>query len=210
MSRTDVEPSRLEAATRAARAFLDGLPPDLSVGLVTFAGTSEALVPPTTAHERILGALDRLPRGEGTVIGDGMTTALEAIRAWWSEEGEAPAAIVVLSDGRDTGSAIAPEQAAARARELGIPIYTVVLGRDLTGERAGANVDLMARIAETTDGSAFTATTAGGLLDVYETLRTRLSTELAVTDFGAFFIAAAGALAVAATVALLVAIRSEP
>ncbi|HEX6231100.1 MAG TPA: hypothetical protein VF029_05265 [Actinomycetota bacterium] len=67
----------------------------------------------------------------------------------------------------------------------------------------------MGWIAETTGGSAFTATTAGGLIDVYETLGTRLSTELAVTSFGAFFIAAAGGLAVAATLALLVAIRAE-
>lgn len=209
MSRTDVQPSRLEAATDAARAFLDGLPSDLSVGLVTFSGTAQALVPPTTQRGQILEALGRLPRGEGTVVGDGMATALDAIQARWREDGESPAAIVLLSDGRDTGSSIAPEEAADRAGGLGVPIYTVVLGRDLTGEQAGANVELMARIAETTSGSAFTATTAGGLIDVYQTLRTRLSTELAVTDFGAFFIGAAGVLAVAATVALLVALRSE-
>lgn len=209
MSRDDVEPSRLEAATDAARAFLDGLPEDLSVGLVTFAGTAGTLVVPTTDRDRVLGALEALPRGKGTVIGDGMTAALDAIESRWREDGEAPAALVLLSDGRDTGSTVSPEAAAARARELGVPVHTVVLGRDLTGERTGANVELMARIAEATEGAAFTATTAGGLLEVYETLQTRLSTELAVTNLGAFFIAAAGVLAVAATVALLIALRSE-
>lgn len=209
MGRTDVQPSRLEAAVEAARVFLDGLPEDLSVGLVTFSGTAETLVPPTTERGRILAALNELPRGEGTVIGDGMVAALDAIASRWDDEGRAPAAIVLLSDGRDTGSAIGPEAAAARAGELGVPVHTVVVGQDLTGERAGANVGLMSRIAASTEGSAFTASTAGGLIDVYETLRTQLSTELAVTDFGAFFIAAAGALAVAATLALLVAIRAE-
>jgi len=209
MSRDDVEPSRLDAATDAARAFLDGLPEDLAVGLVTFSGTAETLVPPTTGRDRILAALNELPRGEGTVIGDGMTAALEAIASRWRDEGETPAALVLLSDGRDTGSSVSPEAAAERARELGVPVHTVVLGRDLTGEQAGANVELMARIAEATQGTAFTATTAGGLLEVYQTLQTRLSIDLAVTNLGAFFIAAAGVLAVAATVALLVALRSE-
>lgn len=209
MSRTDVEPSRLEAATDAARSFLDGLSEDLSVGLVTFSGTAEALVPPTTERSRILDALTELPRGEGTVIGDAMVVALHAIESRWGEEGEVPAAIVLLSDGRDTGSAVTPEAAAARAAGLEVPVYTVVVGRDLTGEQAGANIELMEGIAGTTDGSAFTATTAGGLIDVYDAIQTELSTELAVSDFGALFIGAAGALAVAATIALLVSLRSE-
>lgn len=210
MSRTDVEPSRLEAATDAARSFLDGLPEDLSVGLVTFSGTAEALVPPTTERALILGALAELPRGEGTVIGDAMAVALDAIESGRQEEGEVPAAVVLLSDGRDTGSAVTPQAAAARAAGLGVTVYTVVVGRDLTGERAGANIELMEDIAVTTDGSAFTATTAGGLIDVYDAIQTELSTELAVSDFGAIFIGAAGALAVAATIAILVSLRSEP
>src|SRR3990170_5636462 len=51
MSRADVEPSRLEAAADAARAFLDGLPADLSVGLASFSGTARTLVPPSTDRD---------------------------------------------------------------------------------------------------------------------------------------------------------------
>jgi len=210
MSRADVEPSRLEAAADAARAFLDGLPADLSVGLVTFSGTARTLVPPTTERDQLVGALDELPRGEGTVIGDAISVALDAVESRWGEEGEVPAAIVLLSDGRDTGSTVPPQEGADRAGRLGVPVYTVVVGRDLSGEQAGANMELMEGIAETTDASAFTATTAGGLIEVYDTLRSQLSTELAVTDFGALFFGAAGVLAFAATIALLVALRSEP
>ncbi len=52
MGRTDVEPNRLEAAKEAARAFLDRLPTDLQVGLVTFAARSDVVVAPTTDSDR--------------------------------------------------------------------------------------------------------------------------------------------------------------
>lgn len=209
MSRADVAPTRLEAAVAAAEVFLEGLPAELRVGLVSFAGEPQALVPPTTERGEVLGALGALPRGEGTVIGDALDASLDAIESEQEENGEAPAAIVLLSDGRDTGSAVAPDLAAARASQLEVAVHTVVLGQDLSGEAAGANIELMQRIAEETGGSAFTATTAGGLLDVYETLRTKLSTELEISDFGALFVGLAGVLAVAATVAILIALRSD-
>ncbi len=209
MSRDDVEPTRLQAAKDAASAFVQDLPDELAVGLVVFSGTATVLEPPSILHELVVDALVGLPRGEGTVIGDGISTALDAIEARWARDGQGPAAVVVLSDGRDTGSLVEPDDAAARAAELEIPLYTVVLGEDLSGEQAGANVELMAEVATTSGGEPFTATTAGGLLQVYETLEERLSSELALSDFGALFVGAAGVLALSATVALLLALRQD-
>jgi Ca-activated chloride channel family protein len=40
MRATDVQPNRLAAAQAAARAFVQDLPPDLRVGIVSFAGTA--------------------------------------------------------------------------------------------------------------------------------------------------------------------------
>lgn len=210
MSRDDVAPTRLQAAKEAARAFLEDLPGDLRVGLVTFAAEAELLVPPTTEHQEVIDGLIDLPRGEGTVIGDGIEASVDAIETLSDQQGESPAAIIVLSDGRDTGSLVHPDDAAAHAADLEVPVYTVVLGQDLEpGTLAGANVGLMARISATTGGTAFTATTAGGLVDVYEQLSDELSIELAITGFGAWFVAVAGLLAVAATVAILLALRAE-
>ena len=210
MSRTDVEPSRLQAAKDAARVFLDELPDTISVGLVVFSGQAVVLVPPTTEHTKVVDALVGLPRGEGTVIGDALDTSLDAVVEKWRVDGEAPTAIVLLSDGRDTGSSTLPEVAAERAGNLGVQIYTVVLGQDLDpSSAAGANLELMARIATDTGGESYTATSASGLIDVYRTLQTELSTELEITDFGTLFVGAAGVLAIAATAALLLAIRRE-
>jgi Ca-activated chloride channel family protein len=209
MNRTDVEPTRLEAAQAAARVFLDELPPELRVGLVSFAGQAEILVPPGELRTAVVAALAELPIGEGTVIGDGLAAALDAVEAEWDESGTAPAAVVLLSDGRDTGSAVSPDEVAARAADLGVPVHTVVLGEAAATGGAGAASTLLQRIADTTDGSTFTATTAGGLIDVYRTLQTQLTTELAISDYGALFVGIAAIFAIAATIAILFSLRSD-
>lgn len=209
MSRADVEPTRLEAAKAAARRFLDELPTELRVGLVSFAGVADVLVTPTAERSRLLSALAELPRGEGTVIGDGLTASLDAIEDEWERAGEAEAVVVLLSDGRDTGSVVPPTEAASRAATLDVRVYTVVLGRALGTEGGGANVGLLQEIADTTGASSYTTDTAGGLLDVYDTLRSEISTELGISGSGALFVGIAAAFAIVATIALLAALRLE-
>jgi hypothetical protein len=86
-------------------------------------------------------------------------------------------------------------------------VHTVLLGP--TTETDAENIAFLQQIAETTGGSAYTADTAGGLIDVYQTLESQISTELAISDFGALFIGVAAALAIGATIAVLIAIRSD-
>jgi Ca-activated chloride channel family protein len=221
MGRTDVEPNRLEAAKEAARVFLERLPAELQVGIVTFAARAEVVVAPTPTRGEVVAALNDLPRGEGTVLGDGLDAALEAIEAEQGGGGAAAGAVVLLSDGRDcglapsqcppgsTGSHVAPADAAARAENLGVQVYTVRLGQISTTEGGEESVALLQEIAQTTGGSAYTADTASGLIEVYETLETQISTELDISDFGALFIGIAALLAIVATVVLLVAMRSD-
>ncbi len=209
MGRTDVDPSRLEAAKAAAEVFLEKLPPDLKVGLVTFANEAIVLVPPTSTRADLLEALNALPRGEGTVIGDGLAASVDALEAEWDQNGQTPGAIVLLSDGRDTGSVVPPIDAADRAAEDQVKVHTVVLGQALATEGGGANVALLQQIADATGGSAFTADTASGLIDVYDAIQTQISTELGVSDYGALFVAIAAVFAIAATVSVLFALRSD-
>lgn len=209
MNRTDVEPSRLEAAKAAARVFLEELPTDLQVALVTFADRAVVVQPPTAERQQVIAALGDLAQGEGTVIGDGLTTAIDALEAEWEEGGgPTPAAMILLSDGQDTGSLVPPGEAAGRAEELEVAVHTVVLGRSASGE-PGPNVTLLQQIADITGGSASTADTASGLIAVYQTLQTEISTELDISDYGALFIGIAALFAIVATVTVLVAMRSE-
>ena len=81
MNADDVEPTRLEAAQRAASRFLDRLPAKFQVGLVSFASEAETLVPPTTDRDAVRSALAGLNANGGTAMGDGLARALDVIEA---------------------------------------------------------------------------------------------------------------------------------
>jgi Ca-activated chloride channel homolog len=181
MNETDVAPNRLAAAEAAANAFLEELPPDFRVGLATFAGDAELAVSPTQEHEEVVQALGALTTSRGTVIGDGLTVALEAIAEIRLDAPGTPAVAVLISDGRDTGSEIPPEEAAERARSLAVPVFTVVVGQVEEGtDGTGANLEALEDIARTSGGETFTAETANELTTLYETLGSELSLDLDV------------------------------
>lgn len=212
MEQTDVAPNRLVAAENAARVFLDKLPSDFRVGVVTFAGEATVRVGPTADRTEVVGAFDSLTTAKGTVIGDGLNAALDVLEADRRRNGEGSAAILLLSDGLDTGSLVPPERAAERARSMEIPVFTVAIGEpgatDVDGG-SGANYELLREMAARTDAATFTAATADELTRVYERLGTRLSYDLAISDFGALFVVIAVVLGVGAAVMLLLSFRSR-
>ncbi len=79
MRATDVQPSRLAAAQAAARAFVQDLPPDLRVGIVSFAGTALAVQKPTTRKDELEEAIDRLQLDRHTAIGSGIIMSLATL-----------------------------------------------------------------------------------------------------------------------------------
>jgi Ca-activated chloride channel family protein len=194
MEATDVAPNRLAAAEDAAGTFLDQLPEDFRVGLVTFAGDARTLVQPTDDRATVENALATFTTSRGTVIGDGLALALREIREEQAGA-DTPAAVLLLSDGQDTGSAVPPPRAAARARSMGIPVFTVVLGQEGEG---GANVDALRDIAETSGGEVFIAATSTELTRVYANLGSQLSVDLDVQSFSTPLVIAAIALVVLA------------
>ncbi len=59
MQATDVEPSRLSAAQTAAKGFIEDLPKNVRLGIVTFAGTAAVVQTPTENRQDMLDAIDR-------------------------------------------------------------------------------------------------------------------------------------------------------
>jgi Ca-activated chloride channel family protein len=207
MEANDVEPTRLVAAKAAATTFLDKLPEGFRVGVVTFAGTADLPASPSRDRQASVDAVAGLTSSRGTVIGDGVSEALDAIERDWQDEGKRPSALVLLSDGADTGSDVPPADAAARASSLGVPVFTVAIvggdsGRDEDAGRPGSSdTALLQEMASSTGGGFSTAATSGELSEVYDALGTRLSSELAVGSSAVPFLAVAvlfalGALAV--------------
>ena len=196
MEATDVEPNRLAAAESAANALLDELPPEFRVGLATFAGGAQVVVPPTQVREDVVDALDAITTSRGTVIGDGLTEALDEIEEIRVDTPDIPAAAVLLSDGRDTGSLVSPVEAAARARSLGIQVFTVVVGDVADGEGSGANAEVLEAIASVSGGDAFSAETSDELTTIYANLGSELSLEFEVESSTTLLVIAAIALTI--------------
>jgi Ca-activated chloride channel homolog len=196
MDREDVEPDRITAAKEAAEAFLEQVPEGFRVGLVTFATEATTVVAPTEDRTQVQEALIDLERGQGTVIGDGLMQAVETIRADREEHGDDPAAIILLSDGRDTGSEVAPDDAADEAFDEGLAVYTVVLGA--TEGEGAADAELLETLASIAGGTMSTAETSGELTGVFEALGAELTTTLAIGGTGPLFIVLGALLAAAA------------
>ena len=106
-----------------------------------------------------------------------------------------PAAVVLLSDGTATHGRD-PLPVADRAREMGMPVYTVALGTAAgtlpNGERVPPDTEALRQIAERSGGRAFTAEEAGALREVYERLGSQVATEREDREVTAMF--AGGAL----------------
>jgi Ca-activated chloride channel family protein len=179
MRATDVQPSRLQAASAAARRFVQGLPDEINVGLVTFSGSTAVRAAPTTDHEEVENALSSLTLSTRTAIGEGVFTSLGEIAATAAKYGQkkVPATVVLLSDGTNT-TGRTPQEAAAAAREAGVPVSTIAYGTqtgtvELDGQLVPVPVDTetLATLAEETDGRAYTAQTSDELNGVYDDIR---------------------------------------
>ena len=79
MRAADVQPNRMVAAQRAAKSFIEELPPDVRVGIVTFAGTAAVSQQPTSSREDLMSAIDRFQLQGGTAIGSGIVMSLATV-----------------------------------------------------------------------------------------------------------------------------------
>jgi len=79
MRATDVEPNRMSAMQSAARSFIEDLPNDVRVGIVSFAGTAAVVQTPTQNREDLLAAIDRFQLQRGTATGSGLILSLSVL-----------------------------------------------------------------------------------------------------------------------------------
>jgi Ca-activated chloride channel family protein len=216
MEATDVEPTRLAAAKQAADTFLDQVPDEMRVGLVTFSNGAQVVVPPTAEHEQVREALSALVPDGGTAIGDAIAAAvrlqssgngaeLAALGTDQSESDGAPLVVLLLSDGAPSPDTLDPAQAAEEAKAQGVKVYTVALGTDqgtvtLTDPFGNEEVvpvppdkETLSQIAEITGGETFAAPTEAALQQVYEGLGSDIGFKNEKTDI-TFAFAAGGAL----------------
>jgi len=162
-------------------------------------------------------ALDSLAPGEGTAIGDAVALSLQVGQPQVeTSEPPPPRAIVLISDGARDGGRVDPAAAARKARERGVPVYSVLVGtpdgvleESLPGGlrriiRVPPNAQTLEQISKTSGGELFTAGDSEELSRVYEDLGSRLGTRDESREITDVFAAAAVALLlVAGTISAL-------
>lgn len=79
MRASDVAPDRIGAAQQAAKNFISALPNDVSVGVISYAGTAQLVQPPTLDKQLAVEALDRFQLQRGTAIGNGIAVGLATL-----------------------------------------------------------------------------------------------------------------------------------
>ena len=124
MTATDIQPSRLVAAKRAARRFVDEVPDRLNVGLVAFNSTPRVLQSPTRDREVVKAAIDSMEPSGGTATGEAIATATSALRRTAAPgERRPPAAILLLSDGKSTSGRDAVRRGPCRRETQGSRLH---------------------------------------------------------------------------------------
>lgn len=147
MNATDVHPTRLDSARRAATSFVETVPEQFRIGLVTFSTAAQTLAPPTTDREIVLSGLESMQARGGTAMGDAIAQALTLTTVTPGQPGPPtstpgqppgrerrgaakdtpPRVILLLSDGASSAGR-PPLEAASRAQTEGVNIFTVALG----------------------------------------------------------------------------------
>jgi Ca-activated chloride channel family protein len=219
MQATDVQPTRLAAAERAARVFVGELPAQVRVGVVAFSSVPDAVQAPTADHAAALRIVESQTAVGSTATGNALALALDLLgggaRAASAAAGKpdpprggrVPAAIVLLSDGA-ANAGRDPVEVAAEAGARGIPVYTVALGNaDATIPNPsgfGAPIavppdpELLQRIARASHAESFTAQDSDRLLSIYKRLGEQLGGVRRSRDVTVEFALVAGALLIGA------------
>lgn len=197
MKAKDLNPDRLESAKNLSKKFIDGRPDD-NIGIVIFAGEALTGLPLTIDHHAIDRYIDGIDLGmveDGTAIGDGIATAINRLA-----NGQAKSrSIILLTDGTNNTGIVTPKDAAQIAKDKGIKIYTVAIGKygkamapaylDAAGniqyEMQDVVIDenTLKSIAKITDGQYFRATDNKVLADVFHQIDQLEKTKMDVSRF---------------------------
>ena len=224
MAATDVAPSRLAAAKKAALSFIDAQPDSVDIGVVAFQqGGLEAALP-TADHATAEAAVRRLTAAGGTSLGDAVLASLSAITRRTvaiGRDGSGPdigywpsATIVLFSDGQDEAGATADgtdagaDTAASVAEKAGVHIDTVGVGTT-----AGTTVDVdgyhlftaldpatLTAISQATGGTYHPASDASELDGIASSINLRLTVTNQPLPLAGAFIALALVLLAAGAV----------
>ena len=189
--------SRLDVSKQVVADFVEGRVND-RLGLVVFAGEAYTQCPLTLDYGVFLAFLKDVRIAEedwdGTAIGTAIATAVNRLR----DSAAASKVVILLTDGLNNRGEIDPLTAAKAAEAVGIRIYTIGAGSEgevlrkvdggLFGPRhVRVQVDIdeetLQKVAETTGGQYFRATSAEKLEAIYEEIGEMEKTDIKTREY---------------------------
>ncbi|HHV20777.1 MAG TPA: VWA domain-containing protein [Propionibacterium sp.] len=189
MQATDVQPDRFSVAKSEATEFVESLPEQFNVSLVTLSGNPALVIPPTTDRAAVIRGIETRDLQDSTAVGEAIVVALQALaqapQPPGADDEPAPGAIVLLTDGQNTVGRPAEQGALVAATEE-VPIFTIGYGTengfvDLDGQRepVPVNHEQLERVAEGTGGEHFRAASPDQLKKVYANIGSSVGVEKA-------------------------------
>ncbi|TQS44768.1 vWA domain-containing protein [Cryptosporangium phraense] len=211
MQATDLKPSRLAAARKAATAFVENQPSSVDIGVVVFGDQALQTQRPTDDHDLALAAINRVGGTGGTSLGQAILASLSSITGkpvslpadpsapvgddlgYWPS-----ASIVLFSDGEENGGTDV-SSATALAAAAGVRIQTVGVGTaggttvEVDGYQLATalNSQQLTTIAQATGGKYLKADDADGLADSTRSIDLRLTSKREPLELTAPFAGAA-------------------
>lgn len=203
MMTPDILPNRISAAKDVALHFISNRRND-NIGLTLFGGEAFTACPMTTDHSMLLRTFKDVncelqASGviqPGTAIGMGLASAVSHLQGSLSKS----KVVILLTDGANNTGDISPLMAADMAKDLGIRVYTILLGADgkvempvaqlPNGEVYTAQMDAstdpatLKEIARTTGGIFYRATSKSSLREVYKDIDKLEKTKLKIKNYG--------------------------
>ena len=127
----------------------------------TFAYTASPLTYDLQALSYMLDMTNIGIAGESTAIGDAIIQSIKTLSYGTASQ----KAIILLTDGYHNAGASSPKQAVKKAKELGIKIYTIGIGK-----KSNYDQSLLETIAKETKAKSYSALSAKDLSNIYQSI----------------------------------------
>ena len=158
----------LAESVAAAIGLVRAVPPNVSIGVVTFSDQARLLSPITDDRTSLIRALSSISQ---TQTGTALYDAVDAAARLFS--GSAQRNLILLTDGTDVGSSVDLDAATAAAKQASVTVFSV----GLAGSRT--NFPALQRLASATRGT-FGLATPETLGNLYAQLGRQLSDQYLV------------------------------
>lgn len=192
----DFKPNRIEAAKTIGAEFVSSRPND-RMGLVVFSGEAYTQCPLTIDHGQLINLFSQIKSGfieDGTAIGMGLATAVNRLK----NSKAISKVIILLTDGVNNRGEISPLTAAEFAKQYGIRVYTVGIGKNgmapypfktnigtIVYQNVEVEIDekVLKEISNQTGGKYFRATNNDKLREIYKEIDQMEKTILEVKSY---------------------------